>query len=176
MITNGSLAEVYCVIAKTSDNKFSCFLVDMKMPGFKFGPLEDFMGLRGCPVGTLFFDNIVLPKNHILGKEGEGLIIGNSAHYDARIYMGGLLAGAVKHAMDVAIPYSLQRKSGSEFLTELFPTQEKISNVAITHENILLLTRESVRLRNSGQNYANESTMIKAYGSKAAFKAIDDCI
>ncbi|EKQ5086594.1 acyl-CoA dehydrogenase family protein [Listeria innocua] len=85
MITNGSLAEVYCVIAKTSDNKFSCFLVDMKMPGFKFGPLEDFMGLRGCPVGTLFFDSIVLPKNHLLGKEGEGLIIGNSAHYDARI-------------------------------------------------------------------------------------------
>ncbi|EAC3864802.1 acyl-CoA dehydrogenase, partial [Listeria monocytogenes] len=85
MITNGSLAEVYCVIAKTSDNKFSCFLVDMKMPGFKFGPLEDFMGLRGCPVGTLFFDSIVLPKNHLLGKEGKGLIIGNSAHYDARI-------------------------------------------------------------------------------------------
>lgn len=71
MITNGGLAEVYCVIAKTGENEFSCVLVDMNMPGFEFGARENFMGLRGCPVGTLFFDNIRVPEYHLLGQREQ---------------------------------------------------------------------------------------------------------
>ncbi|MFZ1759088.1 MAG: acyl-CoA dehydrogenase family protein [Streptococcus suis] len=82
MITNGGLAEVYCVIAKTEENEFSCVLVDMNMPGFEFGARENFMGLRGCPLGTLFFDNIRVPEYHLLGQRGQGMMIGDFAHYE----------------------------------------------------------------------------------------------
>ena len=176
MITNGGLAEVFCVIAKTGENEFSCVLVDMNMPGFEFGAREDFMGLRGCPVGTLFFDNIRLPEYHLLGQRRQGMMIGDFAHYDARIYMGGLLAGAIKHGMDIAVSYALRRKTGSVQLSEIFPIQEKISNIAITHKNILLLTNEAVRLRKCHKDYSEVATMIKAYGSKAAFGALEDGI
>lgn len=177
MITNGGLAEVYCVIAKTEENEFSCVLVDMNMPGFEFGARENFMGLRGCPLGTLFFDNIRVPEYHLLGQRGQGMMIGDFAHYDARIYMGGLLAGAIKHGMDIAVSYALRSKTGSVQLPEIFPIQEKISNIAITHKNILLLTNEAFRLRKCHKDYSEEvATMVKAYGSKAAFGALEDGI
>ena len=63
MITNGGLAEVYCVLLKTSPTELSCFLVDQDMPGFKHGKREEFIGMTGTPVGEIFLENVMVTEN-----------------------------------------------------------------------------------------------------------------
>ncbi len=62
MITNGGLAEVYCVLSKTEDDQLAVFVVDKDMPGFKFGKREDFIGLKGVPVGEVVLNHVVVPR------------------------------------------------------------------------------------------------------------------
>ena len=105
------LAEVFLVLLKTAPYELSCFLVDKDMPGFKYGKQEDFMGMRGTPVGEIFLENVKVTDEYLLGTIGQGVEIGDSAHYDARINMGAIAAGICEHALGIALDYAVQRKA-----------------------------------------------------------------
>lgn len=113
MITNGGLAEVYCVLAKTGPQELSVFVVDQDMPGFAFGKRENFIGLRGTPVGEIFMNDVRVSDDYLLGQVGQGGEIGDSAHDDARILMGAVLTGIMDHALGLATSYAKERKAGS---------------------------------------------------------------
>ena len=176
MITNGGLAEVYCVLAKTGKDEISCFLVDEDMPGFKHGKQEEFIGMRGTPVGEIFLENVVVSEDHLLGKLGQGLEIGDNAHYDARINMGAIAAGIAKHALEIAVSYAKERKAIDKPIIEIYSIQEKITEIAIAAQNTKLLFEEAAKLKNLGKPYAKVATMAKSYGSRQSFKACDDAL
>lgn len=97
MITNGGLAEIYCVLVKTAPEELSFFVIDKDMEGFEFGKQENFLGLTGVPVGEIVMNNIEVNESHLLGKVGMGKEIGDSAHNDARVLMGAVLTGIMEH-------------------------------------------------------------------------------
>ncbi|KRM13125.1 acyl-CoA dehydrogenase family protein [Paucilactobacillus suebicus] len=173
MITNGGLAQVYCVLAKTDDDQMGVFLVDQDMPGFSFGKREDFIGLRGTPVGEIVMDHIKVPSYHLLGKVGQGLEIGNNAHDDARILMGAVLTGIMEHELQIAVDYSKQRKALDTPLYELQSIQEKIAEIAIARQNTELLYQHGAQLKLAHQSYAQVAAMTKSYGSRAAVRSGD---
>lgn len=176
MITNGGLAEVYVVLVKTKINEISCFLVDKDMHGFKYGQQEDFLGMRGTPVGEIFLENVVVSEDHLLGKLGEGLIIGDNAHYDARINMGAIAAGISEHALIIVTDYAKERKALGHPINELFSIQQKITEITIARETTKLLFEKAAKLKTEGKEYALVSTMAKSYGSRAAFDAANHAI
>lgn len=176
MITNGGLAEVYCVLLVTAHNELSCFLVDQDMPGFKHGKQEAFFGMHGTPVGEIFLQNVRVSNDHLLGVIGQGIEIGNNAHYDARINMGAIAAGIIEHALDITVSYAKERKIIDKPITELYSIQNKITEIAIAKENTQLLYEEAAKLKVLGKDYAKVSTMAKSYGSRAAFKACDHAL
>lgn len=173
MITNGGLAEVYCVLLRTSPSELSCFLVDEDMPGFKHGKREEFIGMNGTPVGEIFLENVVVTEDHLLGKLGQGVEIGDNAHYDARILMGAIAAGITEHALTIAVDYAKQREAMGTPIIQLHSIQTKITEIAIAKENIQLLYQEAAKLKVEGKSYAKVATMAKSYGSRAAVISAD---
>ena len=176
MITNGGLAEVYCVLLKTGLDEISCFLVDKDMEGFKFGKREEFIGMRGTLVGEIFLENVEVDENHLLGSLGDGITIGDNAHFDARINMGAIAAGITKHALDIVVDYAKVRKAILTPIIELYSIQDKITEIAIAKENTKLLFEEAARLKTLNKPYAKVATMAKSYGGRASFSACDHAI
>lgn len=176
MITNGGLAEVYCVLLKTSPTELSCFLVDEDMPGFKHGKRENFIGMNGTPIGEIFLENVVVSEDHLLGTIGQGKEIGDNAHYDARISMGAIAAGITEHALMIAVDYAKEREVQGNPITELYSIQEKITEIAIAKENTQLLYQEAAKLKVAGKPYAKVATMAKSYGSRASYTAADQAL
>ncbi|KAF1299985.1 acyl-CoA dehydrogenase family protein [Enterococcus sp. JM9B] len=176
MITNGGLAEVYAVLVKTAPEELSVFVVDKDMPGFKFGKRESFLGLRGTPVAEIFMENIVVSEDHLLGKLGEGHLIGERAHDDARILMGAVLAGILEHELEIATTYAKQRLAIDKPIIQLQAIQRKIADIAIAKENTTLLYQEAARLKFERKPYGKVAAMAKAYGSRSAVAAGDDAL
>lgn len=176
MITNGGLAEVYCVLLKTSPTELSCFLVDQDMAGFKHGKREEFIGMNGTPVGEIFLENVVVTEDHLLGKIGQGVEIGDNAHYDARISMGAIAAGITEHALTIAVDYAKQREAIDTPIIQLHAIQTKITEIAIAKENTQLLYQEAARLKIARKPYAKAATMAKSYGSRASVTAADHAL
>ncbi|GEO73740.1 acyl-CoA dehydrogenase [Levilactobacillus namurensis DSM 19117] len=176
MITNGGLAQVYCVLVKTAPDQLSVFVVDQDMPGFSFGKREDFIGLRGTPVGEIMMDHIIVDDDHLLGHLGDGGLIGDSAHDDARILMGAVLTGIMEHELKIATDYAKERKAGDKPLTELQVTHRKVADIAMRKETTKLLYQRAAQLKAAGQPYSEEAAMAKAHGSRAAVAAGDDAL
>lgn len=176
MITNGGLAEVYCILSKTEDDQMAVFVVDKDMPGFQFGKREDFIGLRGTPVGEVVLDHVVVPADHLLGKVGQGLEIGDNAHADARVLMGAILAGIIEHELGIAINYSKERKALTTPLYQLQVIQEKIADIAIARQNTRALYQKGAQQKVANQLYAETAAMAKSYGSRAAVRSGDEAL
>lgn len=176
MITNGGLAEVYCVLSKTQDDQMAVFVVDKDMPGFKFGKREDFIGLKGVPVGEIVLNHVVVPESHLLGTIGEGLEIGDNAHADARVLMGAVLTGITDHALQTAVSYSKERKALDTPLYQLQVTQEKIADIAIAKQNTQALYQKGAQNKITGRPYAEVAAMAKSYGSRSAVAASDKAL
>lgn len=176
MITNGGLAEVYCVLLKTSPTELSCFLVDEDMPGFKHGKREEFIGMNGTPVGEIFLENVAVGEDHLLGTVGQGVEIGDNAHYDARILMGAIAAGITQHALTIAVDYAKKREAIDTPIIQLHSIQTKITEIAIAKENSQLLYQEAAKLKLEGKPYAKVATMAKSYGSRASVIAADHAL
>ncbi|MFD1399583.1 acyl-CoA dehydrogenase family protein [Lacticaseibacillus suilingensis] len=176
MITNGGLAEVYCVLAKTGPQELSVFVVDQDMPGFAFGKRENFIGLRGTPVGEIFMNDVRVSDDYLLGQVGQGGEIGDSAHDDACILMGAVLTGIMDHALGLATSYAKERKAGSTPIGELGSIQRKLADIAMGRETTRLLYQNAAARHAAGQPYSEEATMAKAYGSRTAVAACDDAL
>lgn len=176
MITNGGLAEVYAVLVKTAPDELSVFVVDQDMPGFSFGKQEDFIGLRGVPVGEIVLDEVRVSNDHLLGKLGDGPMLGDVAHDDARILMGAVLTGIMEHALAVATDYANERQAGAGTIGDLQSIQRKIADIAMGKETTKLLYQRAALLKANNRPYSEEATMTKAYGSRTAVAACDDAL
>lgn len=176
MITNGGLAEIYCVLVKTAPEELSFFVVDKDMEGFEFGKQENFLGLTGVPVGEIVMNNIEVDENHLLGKVGMGKEIGDSAHNDARVLMGAVLTGIMEHELDIVTDYATHRKAIDTPIIQMQGIQRKVADIAIAKETTKLLYQKAAWLKDNRQDYEEEAAMAKAYGSRSAVKSGDDAL
>lgn len=179
MITNGGLADVYVVMAKiTNTNTLDFFVVDKNMPGFAFTEQENFIGLRGAPVGGIALDHVKVPESHhLVAEQYEQLTIGDSAHADARVLMGAVLSGIQHHALTEVVTYTKKRMAGNQHLYDVPAIQRKITDIATGFRTTQLLYQKAAQLRDKqDSSYYQIATMAKAYGSRTAVKSGDDAM
>ncbi len=150
MITNGTLAEVYCVLVKTGDQELSVFVVDKDMPGFAFGKRENFIGLRGTPIGEIFLTDVRVADDHLLGQVGQGGVIGDHAHDDARILMGAVLSGIMQHALSLAAKYANERTALGTPIGQMQAIQRKLADIKINQETTQLLWERAAFAKRRG--------------------------
>jgi alkylation response protein AidB-like acyl-CoA dehydrogenase len=131
-ITNGGVADVLIVFAKIDDDKnLSAFIVDSKTEGLQVGPDEEKMGIRGSSTVQIYFNDVKVPVENLLGTRDGGFKIALNILNLGRIKLGAACIGASKGIAEYAIKYANERKQFGKLISGFTAIQYKIAEMAI---------------------------------------------
>ena len=171
-ITNGGFAGIVLVFASTNlelkAKGLSCFIVEKGFPGFSVGSREKKMGMRAANVSELIFDNCRVPKENLVGEEGQGLKIALTALDSGRISIAAQAVGIAQAALDEALQYSKQRQQFDRPLCKFQAIQFMLADMATRVEAARLLTLNAAHLKDKGERFAAAASMAKLCASETA--------
>lgn len=174
-ITNGSIAEVVIIAAVTDPEKgtrgISNFIVEKDTPGFRPGREEEKMGLKGSVTSELFFDDCRVPKENLLGKEGDGFKQFLITLDGGRIAIGAMAVGLAQAAFEKAVAYSKERVQFGQPIANFQAIQWMIADMATEIGAARLLVYWAAWLKDTGVRFTKEAAMAKLYASEAAERA-----
>ncbi|MFN8254655.1 MAG: acyl-CoA dehydrogenase family protein [Bacteroidales bacterium] len=131
-ISNGGIAEVLIVFAKIENDKnLSAFIVDSGTPGIMIGPEEDKMGIRGSSTVQIFFNDVQVPVENLLGDRDGGFKIALNILNLGRIKLGSATVGGSKAIAEQALKYANERKQFGKFISGFTAIQYKLAEMAI---------------------------------------------
>ncbi|MCB0325925.1 MAG: acyl-CoA dehydrogenase family protein, partial [Bdellovibrionales bacterium] len=132
-ITNGAFADFFTVFARTDSEagKISAFLVERSFVGVRSGPKEDKLGIRASATTSVFFDNVQVPAENLLGEEGKGFFVAMQILNNGRTGLGGGCVGGMKRCLKLAARQAAERKQFGQPIAEFELVQEKIAQMAI---------------------------------------------
>jgi butyryl-CoA dehydrogenase len=171
-ITNARVAETMVITARTDPAKgskgISNFILEKSMPGVKVGKKENKMGLRGSDTGELHFEDVKVPKENLLGKEGEGFKQFLITLDGGRISIGAMALGIAQGAYEKSLKYAKERKQFNQPITKFQAIQWKLSDMATQIEAARHLIYAAAWLKDQGKPYIKESAMAKLFASEVA--------
>lgn len=130
-ITNGGAADLYTVFAKVGGEKFTAFLVERAWPGVSAGAEEKKMGIKGSSTTAVYFDNVRVPVENVLGEIGRGHVIAFNILNLGRLKLGPANAGAAKHVLGVCLEYAKNRRAFGKPIAEFGMIRHKLAEMAI---------------------------------------------
>lgn len=179
-ITNGGIADFYCVTAMTDKDKgvkgMSMFLVEKGTPGLSSGKEEDKMGIRTSNTTEVILEDVRVPKENLLGKEGDGFKIAMQTLDQARAWMGCVSTGIAQRALDEAIAYGKERKQFGKPVIKNQAMQFKVADMEIGIETARQMVAHALTLMDQGKPHSKEAAIAKAYGSDVAMKNATEAV
>nr|MDO8091377.1 acyl-CoA dehydrogenase [Candidatus Sigynarchaeota archaeon] len=181
-ITSGPVAGVALVFAATPTSEeekrkpISAFLVEKGTPGFTAGPKEDKMGMRAAVNSELIFDNCRIPKENLLGKEGDGFRIAMATLDSARIGASAQAVGLAQAAFEEALKYSMEREQFNRPIAKFQAIQFMLAEMATQIETARLLTYRAAFLKDKGVRFTKEVAMAKLYSSKICTQVVSNAV
>lgn len=179
-ITNGHHADVIVVIAVTDKTAhthgLSAFVLEKSAKGFRPGKKENKLGLRASDTSELIFEDCWVPKEALLGKEGDGFIDAMRVLDGGRISIAALGLGMAQGAYEAALNYSKQRKQFGKSISEFQAIQWKLADMATEIEAARLLTMRAASMKDAGMKTTLESSMAKLYAGEIAVKCANECV
>ncbi|MGB9119093.1 MAG: acyl-CoA dehydrogenase family protein [Candidatus Angelobacter sp.] len=130
-ITNGGAADVFIVFAKVSGEKFTAFIVERAFGGLTSGAEEHKMGIQGSSTTAIYFDNVKVPVENVLGEIGRGHVIAFNILNIGRLKLGPAVMGAAKSILATSIKYAKQRKAFGVAIASFGAMQHKLAEMAI---------------------------------------------
>src|SRR5579863_10117553 len=130
-ITNGGKADFFTIFAKINGEQFSAFLVERAFPGVSSGVEEKKMGIKGSSTTAVFFDNVQVPVDNLLGEAGRGHIIAFNILNIGRLKLGGFAIGGSKNVLQISIAYAKDRKAFGTTISHFGMIQHKLAEMAI---------------------------------------------
>ena len=169
-ITNASVGETFVFTAMTDKTKrykgISSFILEKGMNGFTIGKKENKMGLRGSDTATLIFEDLQIPKENLLGKEGEGFKQFMITLDGGRISIGAMALGIAQGAFDKALKYAKEREQFGQPIANFQAIEWKLADMATQIEAARHLIYHSSWLKDKGERFIKESAMAKLYASE----------
>ena len=180
-ITGGGEADIYTVFAMTNKAKgprgASCFIVEKGMEGFSFGKKEDKMGIRGSSTTELIMDNVKVPVENRIGREGTGFMTAMKTFDISRPMVGSQAVGIAQGAYEEAARYAKQRKQFGKPIASFQAIQFMLADMATQIEAARALIRQTGRMIDSGaKKFSKESAMCKVFASDVAMKVTTDAV
>ena len=172
-ITNAGEAGIYVVLAYTNKELkhkgISAFIVEREIPGFSLGKHEDLMGIRATANCELIFEDVRIPKESLLGKEGEGFKICMNTLDVSRIDIGAQAVGIAQSALDEAVRYSKERKAFGQPICNFQMVQSMLAEMATEIQAARMLVYFAGHCKNKGMTrFSLESAMAKYYAASIA--------
>jgi acyl-CoA dehydrogenase len=173
-ITNGGVSGLYVVFANAAPEKgargLSVFLVPRETPGITIGKVEDKLGHRASNTTELFFEDVRVPADHLLGREGLGFTVAMKTFDKTRAAVGAAGVGIARAALEYAVAYSKTRIQFGKPIATLQATAFKIAQMAMEVEAARLLVWQAAWLMDRGKPCGKESAMAKCFGSDVGMK------
>ena len=195
-ITNGGFADLFTVFAKIdNDRVLSAFLVESSWEGISMNPEEEKMGIKGSSTRQIFFNDVKVPVENLLGKRGQGFRIALNILHVGRIKLGATVIGAMHRAINSAINYAVERKQfGSkladfgaiqhklaEQVVKLFSTESAVYRASKDIENKIDANTESGMSYGAAHiegiaEFEPECALLKVYGSESLDYIVDETV
>lgn len=184
-IMHGDVADVIVLFVKIeggaeekASRKISAIIVESKrdgkyIPGFKTQTLKKKMGMRAATTGRLWFDNVRVPKENLLGQVGKGFKIAMNTLDGARVGVAAQGLGIAQRALDEAISYAKKRICFGSPIGKFQAIQWMIADMATQVEAARLLTYKAAQLQDKGEKFTIEASQAKLYCSEAAKFCVD---
>jgi len=180
-ITNAPEAELYTVIAVTNKDRgtrgMSAFLLEKGTPGFSFGKKEKKMGIRSSYTAELIFEDCRIPKENLLGTEGQGFIIAMKTLDNSRTEIGAIALGIAQAALEAAAEYASQREQFGQAIINFQAINFMLADMATQVEAARGLVYSVARFMDSKPKFfSKESAMSKMFASDTAMKVTIDAV
>ena len=179
-ITHGKSGDVAVVMVRTGekgDSKgISAIVVEKGTPGFTAGKKENKLGMRASETTEMIFDNCRVPKENLLGKEGEGFKQAMQILDGGRISIAALSLGIAKGAFIAATNYAKERHQFGQAIANFQGISFKLADMATRIEAAELLILQAADLKNNGKKLTKESAMAKYYASEVAVAVANDAV
>ncbi len=179
-ITNAPFAEIYIVFAKTDPAQgtrgMSAFIVEKDTPGFSVGEAEHKLGIRGSSTPPLYFADCHIPKEALLGLEGDGFKIAMQTLDGGRIGIAAQAVGIAQAALDASVAYAKERVQFGKPIAALQAIQWMIADMTTQLDAARLLTYRAAWCEDQGRPYGTEGAMAKLFASETATRVCDRAI
>ncbi|MBU5436584.1 acyl-CoA dehydrogenase [Tissierella sp. MSJ-40] len=179
-ITNGGQADVYIIFAMTDRSKgtrgISAFIVEKDFPGFSIGKIEEKMGIRASATTELIFQECIVPKENLLGKEGEGFKIAMSTLDGGRIGIAAQALGIAAGALDETVKYVKEREQFGRPISKFQGIQWILADLATEIEAARLLVYKAAYNKANNLPYSKEAAMAKLFAAETAMNVTTKCV
>ena len=179
-ITNAPYADVYVVFAKTDPERgargMSAFIVEKGVPGFSVGEAEHKLGIRGSSTPPVYFADCRIPKEALLGGEGDGFKIAMQTLDGGRIGVSAQALGIAQAALDASVAYAKERVQFGKPIANLQAIQWMIADMALEVDAARLLVYRAASCVDNGRPYSTEGAMAKLFASEAATRVAGKAI
>lgn len=176
-ITNAVEGHVFTVMASTDPSKgakgITSFIVEKDFPGFKVGAVEEKMGLRGSHSAELFFDNMEVPVENVLGEEGQGYINALKILANGRAGLAARNLGSSERLLEHCMDYSFEREQFGKPIFENQAIQHMLAEISTQIEVLRAMTYRVAWMTDEKQRVVKEAAIAKLYGSEVYNRVAD---
>lgn len=179
-ITQGSVGSTYVIMAVTDPTKgkhgISAFILEKGMKGFTIGKKENKLGMRCSDTATLLFDNVRVPAENLIGREGEGFKQALAVLDGGRIGIAALSVGIAQGAFDASVKYAKTRVQFGKPIAEFQAIQWKLADMATEIQAARLLTQRAAWMATKGMNFTLAVSQAKLFASEVAVRATNEAV
>ena len=179
-VTNGINSNYVILFAVTEKGigykGVSCFIVEKGWDGLETGKPENKLGIRASDTCELYFDNVKVPVENLIGNEGEGFTIALVILDAGRIGIASQAIGIAQASLNASVSYSRERIQFGKPIAKNQAIQFKIADMAMEIEATRLLIRQAAWKKDQKQNYGHIASMAKVYASEVAMRASTQCV
>lgn len=179
-ITNAGYADTYIIFAMTDKSKgnhgISAFIVEKDFPGFSVGKKELKMGIRGSATAELIMENCIVPKENLLGKEGQGFKIAMGTLDGGRIGIAAQALGIAEGAFNETVAYVKERKQFGRLLSKFQNTQFVLADLKARIDAAQLLVYRAALAKDTMERFSVESATAKLVAAETAMEVTTKCV
>ncbi|WP_332768429.1 acyl-CoA dehydrogenase family protein [Phenylobacterium sp.] len=180
-ITNANKAHLFTVMTRTDPSKpgaggVSAFLVERDLPGLSVGKPEKKMGQQGAHICDVNFDNVRVPVENRLGREGEGFKVAMQVLDRGRLHISAVCIGVAERLIADSVAYATERKQFGQAISNFQLIQGMIADSKTESLAAKALTMETARKRDAGQSVTMEAAAAKYFASEMVGKVADRAV
>jgi alkylation response protein AidB-like acyl-CoA dehydrogenase len=179
-ITQGSVGNIYVVLAKTDPDKgtkgISAFIVERDRDGLKPGTPMNKLGMNTSDTAEVVLENVEVPYSNLLGELGKGFIDTMKVLDGGRIGIGALSVGIARGALEESLKYAQERKQFGSPIGDFQAIEHKLVNIAVEVDAARLLVHRAAWLKDQGKSYTKEASMAKLFASEMAERAAQQAL